>query len=140
MAPLKDLYDSAIIQPNSRRNRIQEWAAHAKLSKRDKAALNHRFHMLEQMDYDLAIGTKVLNGPLRGSGGIYKLKAFGDRAFRPMLCRGTVDPVREYTILEGAIEVEMGKLRPPDAESRARKTRDEVAAHPLDRRLPHEPF
>lgn len=133
----KSLWD--FVRPNGR-NHITEWARGERLSPKDRAALNHRLLMLVSMDYELAVGTKVLNGPLRGSKGIYKVKAFADRAMRPMLCRGPMHPVYEYTILEGAIEVEMGKLRPKDAESRAAANRTELERNPLRRRVPHEDF
>lgn len=135
--PRKILWD---FSQSNNRNHIQEWARSENLSSRDRAALDHRFYMLQQMDYDLAVGTKVLNGPLRSSKGIYKLKAFGDRALRPMLCRGPISALTEYTILEGAIEVEMGKLQPKDAEKRAGKNRIEVENAPTTRRILHQPF
>ena len=134
---MKQLYDAKSLNG---RNRIQAWADKAAKSSKDRAALNHRFLMLSQMDYDLAVGTKVLNGPLRGSHGIYKVKVFGDHAMRPMLCRGPVDAVREYTILEGAVEHNYGKLDPPDAQARAMEVRDEVALDPKNRRMNHEVF
>ena len=135
---MKKLWDSV---SSNGRNRIQVWARKtAHLSAKDRAALNHRFYMLEQLDYDLAVGTKVLNGPLRGSKGIYKLKAFADHAMRPMLCRGPVDAATEYTILEGATEPNFGILVPPDAEARAAKTKDYIEQDPPNRRLRHESF
>ncbi len=137
MSQLKLLWDA---KGTNGRNRIRSWADSARLSSRDRAALNHRFHMLESMDYDLAIGTKVLNGPLKRTKGIYKLKAFGDHALRPMLCLGPVDAAGEYTILEGATEPNTGSIIPSDVQDRAIKTRDYVKAAPAARRQAHEHF
>jgi len=85
-----------------KRNVILQWVEDDKLTKRDRAALNQKIARLAQMDYHLAVQTKLLAGPIHKH--VYKLVIHGDVMLRPMLCRGPLDNDREYTFLLGAVE------------------------------------
>jgi hypothetical protein len=54
-------------------NVILQWVKDARLQTRDRAALNQKLARLRQMDFDLAIGTKLLAGPVQKQRHIYKL-------------------------------------------------------------------
>ena len=84
-----------------RENLILRWVSDEKLTKRDRAILNQKLKRLCQIDFELAVGTKLLAGPIYKH--IYKLVIHGDVMLRPMLCRGPIDPHTEYTLLLGAI-------------------------------------
>lgn len=77
--------------------------------------LNQKLDRLAQIDFELAIQTKFLAGPVYKS--IYKLVIKADVQLRPMLCRGPVDVEREYTLVLGAVETG-GKL-PSGAKEKA---------------------
>lgn len=81
---------------------ISRWAKAEKLSTKDRAKLNQRLDRLAQVEFEQAISTKLLNGPLRKE--IYKVKAHGQIMMRPLLCRGPFQKEAEYTLLVGAIE------------------------------------
>jgi hypothetical protein len=83
-------------------NVILQWVKDDKLTKRDRAALNQKIRRLQQMDYSLAIQTKLLAGPIYRH--VYKLVIHGDVMLRPMLCRGPIKNESEYTFLFGAVE------------------------------------
>jgi hypothetical protein len=83
------------------------------------------------MDHELAIGTKLLQGPIYRH--IYKLKIHGDTMLRPLLCRGPVHNEREYTLLAGAKE-ENFILAPADAPEVAEERRGQVIRNPAERR------
>src|SRR5919109_407392 len=102
-------------------NVILRWVKDARLTPRDRAALNQKLDRLRQMDFDLAIGTKLLAGPIEKQRHIYKLVIHGDVMLRPLLSRGPIDPEAEYTLLLGAIE-RGGKL-PKDAPQQAEDNR-----------------
>jgi len=85
------------------RNVILQWVEDERLTKRDRAALNNKIRRLAQMDYALAVQTKLLAGPIYKH--VYKLVVHTDRMLRPMLCRGPIDNETEYTFLLGAIEI-----------------------------------
>ena len=114
-------------------NAILKWGEDDRLSPRDRAALNQKLDRLIQMDFALAIGTKLLAGPIYKH--IYKLRVKGDVALRPMLCRGPIDNEKEYTLLRGAVEIG-GKL-PDRAQKQAEENRQTIIRTP-SRRCPHE--
>jgi len=115
------------------RNAIQEWVKQDRLTVRDRAALNQKLRRLTQMDYELAIGTKLLCGPIYKH--IYKLVIHGDVMLRPMLCRGPINNEMEYTLLLGAVEI--GYKLPPGSKERAEERRGTVISDP-SRRCTHE--
>jgi hypothetical protein len=82
------------------------------------------------MDFALAWGTKLLQGPIYKS--IYKLRIKQTVQLRPLLCRGPFDNDAEYTLLEGAKEI--GRKLTTGAVERANKNRDELLANPKRRR------
>jgi hypothetical protein len=116
------------------RNEILRWARD--LSVRDRAALNQKLDMLEKLDYKQAIQLKLLAGPIHRSYHILKLRATGDSAMRPLLCRGPQAPLREYTLLRGATERD-SKLEPPNCLEKAIENRVHVAADHT-KRVEHE--
>lgn len=95
--------------------------------------LNQKLARFQQIDFELAIGTKLLAGPIYQH--IYKLVIHGDVMLRPMLCRGPIEPEAEYTLLVGAIE-RGGKL-PKGAPQQAEENRQTVLDDPA-RRARHE--
>jgi hypothetical protein len=116
-------------------NVMLRWVKDARLTPRDRAVLNQKLDRLRQMDFDLAIGTKLLAGPIEKQRHIYKLVIHGDVMLRPLLCRGPIDPETEYTMLLGAIE--RGGRLPRDAPQQAEDNRLTVVDDP-SRRDPHE--
>lgn len=114
-------------------NVILRWVKDERLTVRDRAALNQKLDRLLQMDFKLAIETKLLAGPIYGH--IYKLVIHGDVMLRPMLCRGPIDNENEYTLLLGAIEIG-GKL-PRGSKEQADENRRIVLAD-SNRRREHE--
>jgi hypothetical protein len=116
-------------------NMILRWAKDVRLTTRDRAVLNQKLDRLRQMDFDLAIGTKLLAGPVEKQRHIYKLVIHGDVMLRPLLCRGPIDPETEYTLLLGAIE--KGGRLPKAAPQQANDNRITVLDDP-SRRTSHE--
>jgi hypothetical protein len=124
---------------SGRENLIQRWARKAKLSNRDRALLNSKLDFLERLGFDLAHGTKLLAGPVKKRGHIYKLVVHGDVMLRPMLCKGPPERQTDaVTLLEGAIEKDW-KLHPPEAVDRAAENRLEIERDASRRGL-HERF
>ena len=115
------------------RNVILQWVEDERLTKRDRAALNNKIRRLAQMDYALAVQTKLLAGPIYKH--VYKLVVHTDRMLRPMLCRGPIDNETEYTFLLGAIEINW-KL-PRGSKEQAEGNREVVLSN-ADRRCIHE--
>lgn len=111
-------------------NIILEWAKDKRLTVRDRAALNQKFTRLVQVDFELAIQTKLLAGPIYKH--VYKVIIHGDVMLRPMLCRGPIDNEREYTLLLGAIEKDW-KL-PPGSKEKAEEHREIIISDPTRRR------
>lgn len=79
------------------------------LTTRSMAQLDSKLHMLEISGPNL--GPKLLAGPIKKTGHIYKLKIHADVMLRPMLCRGPFEMDTEFTLLTGAKEIQ-GKLIP----------------------------
>ncbi len=119
---------------NGNRNEVFDWSC--ELSATDRAALNQKLDMLERLDFNQAISLKLLAGPIRHSGHILKLRAHGDKALRPLLCRGPHVPLREYTLLCGAEERD-SKLHPQGAVDKAIENRNRVRED-KERRVKHE--
>ncbi len=107
---------------------IHEWAKG--LEKADKAKLNSKLKQLAEMDFDLAWGTRLLQGPIFKS--IYKLRIRGTIQLRPLLCRGPFENDAEYTLLEGAKEI--GSKLTTGAVERADRNRETLLADRKRRR------
>ena len=108
---------------------IRRWLDAEKLSPRDRAKLDVELEMLRTLDFGL-VSKKLLAGPLRGSGKLFKLRVrCENRELRPMLCRGPVGPPLDYTLLEGAIE-KGGRLLPGNAVERADDNRESLMRNP----------
>lgn len=114
-------------------NVILRWVSDQRLTTRDRAVLNQKLERLVQMDFKLAIETKLLAGPIYKH--VYKLVIHGDVMLRPMLCRGPVHNESEYTLLLGAIETG-GKL-PIGSKEQAETNRETILAD-KSRRRGHE--
>jgi hypothetical protein len=114
-------------------NVIEAWGSAQ--SKRDRGMLNQRFDRLTQVDFDLALGSKLLAGPIYKH--VYKMQIHGDVQMRPMLCKGPLKNDDEYTLLLGAAERNW-KLVPASAKTDAEHNRGLVLASPLTRRKAHE--
>ena len=115
-------------------NVILRWVKDERLTMRSRAVLNQKLERLCQMDFDLAIGTRLLAGPIYKH--VYKLVIHSDVMLRPMLCRGPVENDSEYTLLLGAIE--MGGKLPLGSKEQAEENRNIVLANPETRRREHE--
>ena len=120
------------------RNVILLWVADQRITKRDRAALNQKIRRPAQMDYDLAIKTKLLAGPIHRH--IYKLVIHGDVMLRPMLCRGPIENENEYTFLLGTVEIQW--RLPPGSKEKAEENRKVVLDDPsrrcLHQRIPEQ--
>jgi len=112
-------------------NVILRWVKDDRLTVSDRAKLNQKLDRLSQVEFSLAIDTKLLAGPIHKD--IYKLVIHGDVMLRPMLCRGPVDPLGEYTLLLGAVETG-GKL-PKGSKEKAAENREAVLSDPSRRCL-----
>jgi len=99
---------------------ILRWVKDDRLSVRDRAALNQKFERLVQMDFKMAIDTKLLAGPIHKSQHIYKVKIHGQVMLRPMLCKGPINNQEEYTLLVGPWKLAGGC--PPDPWKKPSKT------------------
>ena len=92
-----------------------------------RAQLDQKLSMLRAAGLDLLPGLMV--GPIRVKGKqcphIYKLQIGGKVRLRPLLCKGTVDPDFELTLLAGATERDF-EFVPANAPSVAMKRREEV--------------
>ncbi len=115
------------------KNIILQWVRDKRLSGRDRVRLNQKFARLVQMDFSLAIATKLLAGPIYEH--IYKLVIHGDVMLRPMLCKGPISNATEYTLLLGAVE--RGGRLPAKAREQAAQNRQTVIDNP-SRRHTHE--
>jgi hypothetical protein len=122
------------------KSRIALWIAKEKLGKREIGQLNQKIDMLERNGHNLP--PNLLAGPIKSKRNkklvshIYKLRLNGDRALRPLLCKGPIEMDREYTMLLGAIEV--NSVLDIDAED-AENVRATIVANPRLRK-PHERY
>src|ERR1700688_4294566 len=112
---------------------IFQWVKDDKITVRDRAALNQKIRRLAQMDYELAIQTRLLAGPIYKH--VYKLVIHGDVMLRPMLCRRPIDNDREYTLLLGAVE-SGGKL--PEGSKQKAEFHRETILSDHNRRVHHQ--
>jgi len=112
-------------------NVILKWVLADRLDKRDRAQLNQKIRRLAQVDFNLAINTKLLAGPIYEH--IYKLHAKGCVQLRPMLCRGPMDNDAEYTLLLGAVEI--GGQLPLGSREKAAERREAVINDSARRRI-----
>ena len=69
-----------------------------------------------------------------GISGIQKLRIRGNVQLRPLLCRGPIEILEEYTLLMGAKEVG-GKWKPKDAPVVADERKQDVINNPTERRI-----
>lgn len=83
-------------------NVILSWRS--RLTARSKAQFDSKLHMLEISGPNL--GPKLLAGPIKKTGHIYKLIIHADVMLRPMLCKGPFEMNTEFTLLIGAKEVQ----------------------------------
>ena len=114
---------------------IREWLNDQVISVKDRAKLDFCMERLRTLDFAL-VSTKLLAGPLRGGTKLYKLRVrCQNRELRPLLCRGPVGEPLDYTLLQGAIEVELHRLNPSNAEDRARQNREALIRNPEWREL-----
>ena len=113
-------------------NEIREWMMRT-LQKRELAKVNQKLDMLEKAGPELSPG--LLAGTHHRH--IDKLRVNGSVAIRIMVCRGPLDPNREFTLLYGAFERDR-RLVPANAEDLAELNRSEVLRDPLRRRRKHE--
>ena len=122
-----DVYDFTDLD---RQSVIAKWSQ--ELTPRSRGQLDSKLHMLATNGMDLP--SKLLAGPIKKTGHIYKLIIHADVMLRPMLCRGPFEMEAEFTLLVGAKEIQ-GRLIPDP----------EVAVHyrnlllkDAGRRIPHE--
>ena len=83
-------------------NVILSWRS--RLTARSKAQFDSKLHMLEISGPNS--GPKLLAGPIKKTGHIYKLIIHADVMLRPMLCKGPFEMNTEFTLLIGAKEVQ----------------------------------
>ena len=114
---------------------IREWLQDSRVSVKDRAKLDFSLERLRTLDFAL-VSTKLLAGPLRGGTKLYKLRVrCQNRELRPYLCRGPVGEPLDYTLLQGAIEVEDRRIEPANAEDRAGEHREALLRNPKWREL-----
>jgi hypothetical protein len=65
---------------------------------------------------------KLLAGPIKKTGHIYKLIIHADVMLRPMLCKGPFEMEDEFTLLTGAIEVQFKLVPDPQVAVQNRET------------------
>jgi hypothetical protein len=124
----------------AKKSLIAVWIDKEKIGKREIGQLNQKIDMLEINGPGLP--PQLLAGPIKSKrkpkmvSHIYKLRLNGDRALRPMLCKGPIEMEREFTMLIGAIEV--GGVLDKDAEE-AEIIRSAIIAD-KDLRKPHERY
>ena len=121
-----DVYDFIDVHDG---NVIRSWVRG--LCPRDRAKFKVKVRALADMEYDRAIGSKLLQGPI--SKHIFKLKIHGQIMMRPLLCRGPIANEAEYTLLAGARE-ENFVLIPDVPLLRVEIRRQEVIDNPASRR------
>jgi len=115
---------------------IGNWLIEQAVTERDRGQLVMKMDLLAKHGADLP--PKLLAGPIKSKRNpkmqshIYKLRINGDKALRPLLCRGPIDMDGEYTMLCGAIE--LNSVLDTDAED-AEIRRQEIIANPNRRRL-----
>lgn len=91
------------------RSVIAPWRAG--LTSRSRGQFDSKVNMLATSGMDLP--PKLLAGPIKKTGHIYKLIIHADIMLRPMLCKGPFDMEGEFTLLVGAIEVQFKLIPDP---------------------------
>jgi hypothetical protein len=114
-------------------NVIEEWTR--RLETVHRARLNQKLDMLERVEFEQLRASKVLHGPINKTGHIYKLRVQSNVAMRPLLCRGPISDLEEYTLLWGAFE-RGHVLRRADLR-RAEANRIAICSTPASRRKKH---
>jgi hypothetical protein len=105
---------------------IRTWLIAKSISPRDRGRLVQKMDMLALHGPDLPAGV-LSPGPIPSKRNpsmqshIYKLKVRGEKALRPLLCKGPFDMAREFTFLLGAIEVD-GELDEDAEDAEIRRT------------------
>ena len=127
---LYDLYDAV---DEKGVNVIQEWTR--RLETAHRAKLNQKLDMLQRVEFEKLRASSVLHGPINKTGHIYKLRAQSNVAMRPLLCRGPISDLKEYTLLWGAFE-KGGVLNRADL-GRAEANRVAIRSNPDSRRKGH---
>ncbi len=112
------------------------WLDANAITDRDRGQLVQKMDMLAIHGPDLPPG--LLAGPIKSKRNrkmqshIYKMRINGDKALRPMLCKGPIAMDTEYTMLIGAIEINsVLNVDAEDAETR----RLEIIENPNRRRI-----
>lgn len=124
------------------RNEMQNWADTEKLGVRERAQLNLKLDLLEQVGFETAYHLSFLAGTSGDFNQIFKLIVKSQRMLRPMLCRGPRDAHAEITLLCGAIEKD-SKLIPAGAAEQADRHRRNLLEGEdavKKRRVKHERF
>lgn len=109
---------------------IKAWSAG--LSARSRGALDSKLNMLSVSGMDLP--PRLLAGPIKKTGHIYKLVIHADVMLRPMLCKGPFLMDKEFTLLLGALEVQWKLIPDPQ---RAVENRN-ILLNDRKRRVAHE--
>ncbi len=92
----------------------------------DRARVNAKLDMLVRTTFENAIKSKLLHGPVMKQKHIYKLRVHGQTAMRPLLCRGPISNLTEYSLLFGT-EERNSKL-PQGAAEEAEQNRQAIIA------------
>lgn len=108
---------------------IAAWTA--ALTRRSRGALDSKLNMLAINGANLP--PKLLAGPIKKTGHIYKLIIHADVMLRPMLCKGPFEMESEFTLLVGAQEVQYRLIPGPEI---AVQNRNTLLAD-RKRRIPH---
>lgn len=124
--PTSTIYD--YVHP-TKGNLIKGWSEG--LQKKELAKLNSRIDALELHGKDLIPGLLAPTGVPN----VFKLRARGQVALRPMVCEGP--GLACFTLLMGAKEIQ-GKYDPPNAPEMAASYRNDLMANPERRRILHE--
>jgi hypothetical protein len=114
------------------RNEFKDWSS--KLQKTERAKLNHDIDKLmlygESLYPRLPTDSEIP--------GILKIKITAANVqLRPLLCRGPVNPGKEFTFLLGAKE-RGSKWSPRNAPTTADRNKTAIVANPAIRRREHE--
>ena len=110
-------------------NLIAKWTRQQERGHR--ARLNAKLDMMVRVPFEDAIKSKLLHGPIQKQKHIYKLRVQMNVAMRPLLCRGPMMNLTEYTLLLGT-EEKGGKL-PDGAVEKAENNRQAVLINPSRR-------
>lgn len=110
-------------------NLIAKWTLQQERAHR--ARLNAKLDMLVRVVFEDAIKSKLLHGPIQKQKHIYKLRVQSNIAMRPLLCRGPIANLTEYTLLLGTEE--KGDKLPNGAAQKAETNRQAVLINPSRR-------